>query len=506
MHPHASNLATGVLIIGTALVLWTGLQYMNGDVWDHHRGPLQPPARMTRPLPTPEGHVESEKDRLEESSEGALDGLVGASAHPTTAFHPASSLQEELDNPTSSKADPAAKGFAYAFYATSDSYACSALVNVHRLQHGLESKLPIHMLVSDGVSSPYIQEFEAAGVFVHHEQTPKLKSSMIGSYYEDCLLKLLAFKLHALDPRLKRILALDSDQLVMQNLDHLFAGLPEVDLAAPRAYWLSRDVLASTFMMISLSDRLWKTVEGALDTIGYDKFDMDLINDLLGDIVMMLSGEYVTLNSHWEDWNLPKWYHPTQELNMTTIDIINSLARTNTGTSKRQVGSEGIPQPPLDAGQAAEPPRPPISGAPPPLAMIPPPMQAAPSEHPMPKLWDAQQPSVAHAALASGTQQPHPVPSFLNDRPHFQPQPFLPLGPDDIPTPRFPASHPFTQELYNLQDAAAVIHFTAQGKPWARPVELIKAARPDAHPVLAAQFELWRDTAERVCPGGVPQG
>ncbi|RMX86350.1 hypothetical protein D0869_03144 [Hortaea werneckii] len=460
-------------------------------------------AMITRPLSTPEEVVESKNKQLEQSTEGALEGLASVGAHPTAALHSASPLQEELDTSTSSKPDPASKGFAYAFYATSDSYACSALVNIYRLQHELGTRLPIHMLVSDGVSSPHIQAFEAAGVVVHHEQTPKLKSSMTGSYYEDCLLKLLAFKLHALDPRLKRILALDSDQLVMQNLDHLFEGLPEVDLAAPRAYWLSRDFLASTFMMISLSDRLWKTVEDALDTIGYDKFDMDLINDLLGDTVMMLSGEYVTLNSHWEDWNLPKWYHPTQELNMTTIEIINSLAGTNTGIGKRQLGSEGTPQPALDAGQAAELPRPPIPGAPPPHAMIPHPTQPEPSEHPMPKLWDAQQPSMAHAALASGTQQPRPVPSFINDHPDSQPP--LPSEPD-TPNPRFPASHPFTQELYNLQDAAAVIHFTAQGKPWARPVELIKAARPDAHPVLAAQFELWRETAERVCPGEVPRG
>ncbi|GAB1731858.1 hypothetical protein NU195Hw_g5175t1 [Hortaea werneckii] len=501
MHPHASNLATGVLIICTALVLWTGLQYMNGDVWDHHRAPLQPPARITRPLPVPEGDAESKTQQLEQSPEGALGSLDGVGAHPTAVLHSASSEEEGLDNPTKSKVDPAAKGFAYAFYATSDSYACSALVNIYRLQHELGTKLPIHMLVSDGVSSPYIQSFEAAGVFVHHEETPKLKSSIMGSYYEDCLLKLLAFKLHALDPRLKRVLALDSDQLVMQNLDHLFAGLPEVDLAAPRAYWLSRDFLASTFMMISLSDRLWKTVEDALDTIGYDKFDMDLINDLLGDTVMMLSGEYVTLNSHWEDWNLPKWYHPTQELNMTTIDIINSLASTNIGVGKRQVESESIPLPAMDAGQGAELPRPPISGAPPPLAWLPPSMQTEPSEHPMPKLWDAQQPSMAHAALASGTQQPHPVPSFNKGPPNSQPSSPAEQG---TASPRFPPTHPFTQELYKLQDAAAVIHFTAQGKPWARPVELIKAARPDAHPLLVSQFELWRETAERVCPGGVP--
>jgi len=48
--------------------------------------------------------------------------------------------------------------------------------------------------------------------------------------------------------------------------------------------------LASTFMMIKLSDRLWHSVQSAVAAVEYNKFDMDLINDLLGDTVMMLSG------------------------------------------------------------------------------------------------------------------------------------------------------------------------------------------------------------------------
>ncbi|KAF2767468.1 hypothetical protein EJ03DRAFT_276140, partial [Teratosphaeria nubilosa] len=202
------------------------------------------------------------------------------------------------------------------------------------------------------------------------------------SYYQDCLLKLVGFKLHELDPTLKPVLALDSDQLVMKNLDHLFVGLPDVDLAAPRAYWLSKDFLASTFLMINLSDRLWHTVESALATVQYNKFDMDLINDVLGETVMMLSGEYVTLNSHWEDWGLPSWYHASEGLNLTT--------------------------------------------------------------------------------------------------------------------------HPFSQELSRPRDSAAVIHFTAAGKLWMHTPEHVLDMKPDAHPALAEQFELWRVTAADVCPGGIP--
>lgn len=116
---------------------------------------------------------------------------------------------------------------------------------------------------------------------VHFEEAPPLSGGNAG-YYGDCLLQLLAFKLHRLSPGLKRVLAFDSDQLIMRNLDHLFTGLPAVDLASPRAYWLAKDFLASTFMIIDLSDRLWEAVNSALSSAGYNEFDMDIINNLLG--------------------------------------------------------------------------------------------------------------------------------------------------------------------------------------------------------------------------------
>lgn len=36
---------------------------------------------------------------------------------------------------------------------------------------------------------------------------------------------------------------------------------------------------------------------------------MDIVNQLFSDTVMILPGQFVTLNSHWEDWNLPNWFH-----------------------------------------------------------------------------------------------------------------------------------------------------------------------------------------------------
>lgn len=97
---------------------------------------------------------------------------------------------------------------------------------------------------------------------------------------------------------LKRVLAFDADQLILKNLDHLFEGLPEVDLAAPRAYWLAKDFLASTFMMINLSDRLWSTVKSALDTVAYNKFDMDLMYVKFRENIPFLFPFYEWLGHH----------------------------------------------------------------------------------------------------------------------------------------------------------------------------------------------------------------
>lgn len=217
------------------------------------------------------------------------------------------------------------------FYATSPSYACSALVNIHQLQT-LGSTVPIHVIASEKVPRPYIDAFETAGVTTHVETTPK-SHLQHGHYYEDCLLKLFVFKMHKLDPSLKRVLLFDSDQLILKHFDNLFSDIPPVDLAAPRAYWLraGEAVFSSAFMLIKLSDRLWYKVNKTLPTGDDDfggaepKVDMDIINDALGDTATVLSGEYVTLNSHWEDWDLPNWYHPKDSQDYSRTQSNNSV-------------------------------------------------------------------------------------------------------------------------------------------------------------------------------------
>lgn len=321
-------------------------------------------------------------------------------------------------------------GFAYVFYATADLYACSTLVNIHRLR-ALNSTIPIHVLASEYLSVPYMDALQDANVTVHIEETPYARF-LARSYYEDCLLKLLAFKMHKLDPSLKRVLVLDSDQLILKHFDDLFFDLPRVDLAAARAYWLppGEAVFSSAFMMITLSDRLWEKVN---QTLPLDEWpagdprgaDMDILNDELGDTAMVLSGEYVTLNSHWEDWRLPNWLHPEDSppSNRTILDVVPNI-------------SDLMDKPPVK-----------------PLADL--------------KARDTSQSPVAHL---------------------------------ESPTPRFPEDSEMFQQLTQLHEYASIIHFSALGKPWAYSAQEVKEERPDAHPLFAFQFGMWRKVASEVCP------
>ena len=53
------------------------------------------------------------------------------------------------------------------------------------------------------------------------------------------------------------------------------------------------------------------------------------------------------------------------------------------------------------------------------------------------------------------------------------------------------------QAVYN---DVKVMHYTALGKPWQKSVEDVKRERPDAHPLFAKGFELWRTKAAELCP------
>ena len=226
---------------------------------------------------------------------------------------------------------------AYVFYATNDKYACSILVNVHRMQNLYHIKYGIVALVSEGVSAAYRKELERLNVQVILQEPPQISTGSNG-YYGGCLLKLVSFWLHRLNPVLKRVVVLDSDQLVLRNLDFLF-DLPSVDLVAPRAYWLDRGKIASTLLVISLSDRVADEVQEAIRTIGPRVYDMEIVNQLFFRTVLLLPGSFVTLNSHWEAWDLPDWFRP-EEAAADSVGAAYKIQPTTTPATSSPVPSE----------------------------------------------------------------------------------------------------------------------------------------------------------------------
>lgn len=218
--------------------------------------------------------------------------------------------------------------------------------------------------------------------------------------------------------------------------------------------------------MIDLSDRLWEIVSRAIQGAGNGVFDMDLVNEVLGDTVMMLSGEYATLNSHWEDWGLPGWFGGREGwgVNWTTVEMVNQMAREK-GNGRRGLGDVD------EAGNAKmfDGTSIPWLNSPPASTLLPP-----PTEHPY---------------------EPYPP-----GKPLPPPPPPIDLPPPE-PKPRFPPSHPVTKALYALKDAAAVVHFTAVSKPWTVGSAGVRAMKPDAHPLLAGLVEEWERGAGSVCPG-----
>lgn len=197
--------------------------------------------------------------------------------------------------------------FAYVFYAAQSDYVCSVLVNIDRLQNLFNTTHRIIVLVRPDLASSYLTAFTRLNATVIPYSPPELRDEQIG-YYHDVLLKLVAFRLHHYIPSLKRILVLDSDQLILQSLDHVF-DLPPVDVAAPRAYWGQEGTgFTSAFLLVTLSDRVWDSMTQELGAIKQNVFDMDLVNEMFKQTVLMLPGDYATLNSHWETNDIPSWW------------------------------------------------------------------------------------------------------------------------------------------------------------------------------------------------------
>ncbi|KAI1612419.1 nucleotide-diphospho-sugar transferase [Exophiala viscosa] len=221
------------------------------------------------------------------------------------------------------------KEYAYVFYATNNVYACSAMINAHRLRNLFHTRHPIYLLVSKDVSVTYKTAFrERYDVTVIEHEPPPISPSPTGSnYYHAVMLKLISFKLHRWAPHVKRIIVMDADQLLLRSLDDLFTRVPEdIGISAARAYWAREDSIASTaMMMISPSESLWNRVDAALASLSADTYDMDLINTEFKGEILLLPPQFLALNSHWETGMVPKWSDYKQESAVYDAGVIDPL-------------------------------------------------------------------------------------------------------------------------------------------------------------------------------------
>ena len=342
--------------------------------------------------------------------------------------------------------------YAYVFYATRAEYACSVLINIERLNSIFHTQHRIIVLVKPTVDSEYLSRFTAQNATVIPYEPPPLENDDV-PYYADVLLKLVAFRLHQYIPSLTRVLILDSDQIILQSLDHVFS-LPATDLAAPRAYWIGSSGFTSAFLLVSLSDRLWNRMDLGLKTIKHDTFDMDLLNEMFAQTVMLLPGDYCTLNSQWETNTIPNWWQ----------------------------GSEP-PRDPYWMPSRKLPPTP-----------DPPPIEMPSSSNETKNISEddetllLQRHQNATAARKMQIQAANDAAEAVHKKR---------VERDELKE-RAVRLGAVLEDVYG---DVKVMHYTALAKPWSKSLREVESERPDAHPLFARGFEMWRSEAAEICPG-----
>jgi alpha-N-acetylglucosamine transferase len=160
-------------------------------------------------------------------------------------------------------------------------------------------------------------------------------------YYANVMVKLRIFQLFEYD----RIIFMDSDMMIRQNLDHLFYTLPkDVHLAASRVtdtQKIDSRVFCSCFIVLTPTTKIWDRIMAYYkqNDGGYLKenlLDMDLLNKEFGSDVILLPGTYAMLTSIWEDKMDQRSPQETNEMyqqlvgkptNVTTKDAIYEEAK-----------------------------------------------------------------------------------------------------------------------------------------------------------------------------------
>jgi hypothetical protein len=201
----------------------------------------------------------------------------------------------------------APRRFAYAFYATNDTYGIAVLVFIHLLRRlGIRSGVDLvllHLKLSSGV----IERIRQAGVITRRvDRLPYVH----GFGFDDCLVKLRVFQL----TEYERVIYVDADAIPLHPLDALFDVSFDEPLAAPAAYWLPQPFRTSLLLVVKPSGALWSRISRHFHSAsenGY--FDMEMINVEFANEIHTLPDAIVALNSEWEDIHRPSYFADPKE-------------------------------------------------------------------------------------------------------------------------------------------------------------------------------------------------
>lgn len=230
-----------------------------------------------------------------------------------------SSEQNEIDIQLQSLLD-SHKKLAYAFYATDQTYACSAMVIIKTLlSTNPYQNIDILLIIPKNTKKVILTETQQnflkkinetsnRMVYVRKEEIPYTNNDIT---YRDVFLKLTIFKQFDY----YKIIYLDSDALILRNLDHLFT-YPIPTMGIPHACWIEQNrkekkytMYTTTLLIVANPNQnTWNRIQSKFNDT-YHGFDMDLINEEFVSDITTLPKQYAALNSFFEtEKDSQLWY------------------------------------------------------------------------------------------------------------------------------------------------------------------------------------------------------
>jgi len=189
----------------------------------------------------------------------------------------------------------AVRRFAYAFYATNDTYAIAVMVFVRLLRRqGMRAGIDL-VVLHVGVSERLLERMRDMGLRLRQVDRPRCSRHR---FYRDSFVKLRIFELDEYE----RIVYVDADALPLAPLDDLFLFPFDGPIAAPRAYWQPQPKWGSYLMVVAPSREASARIERHLPLAADNRhFDMDIVNAAFAGAIATLPDDVVRLNSDWED-------------------------------------------------------------------------------------------------------------------------------------------------------------------------------------------------------------